>query len=115
MKHFLANDWDRTQAIQRGGNYQFVPLDQKTAEAIYDTGGASDLTAERLFDSRWAKTLAGRSLNSLKDELRAKDKAELFEQLKTFLAGDSGWMMKHRHAPAFRERQSKRKCIGLVA
>jgi RNA polymerase sigma-70 factor (ECF subfamily) len=89
VKHFLANDWDRTQAIRRGGNYEFVPLDQKAAEAIYDTGGASDLTAERLFDSRWAKTLAGHSLNSLKDELRAAGKLELFEQLKTFLAGDS--------------------------
>ena len=38
VKHFLANDWDRTQAIRRGGNYQFVPLDQKTAEALYDAG-----------------------------------------------------------------------------
>ena len=89
VKHFLANDWDRTQAIRRGGNYEFVPLDQKAAEAIYDTGGASDSTAERLFDSRWAKTLAGHSLNSLKDELRTAGKLELFEQLKTFLAGDS--------------------------
>jgi len=89
VKHFLANDWDRTQAIRRGGNYQFVPLDQKTAEALYDAAGASDSTAERLFDSRWAKTLAGRSLNSLKDELQAEGKLELFEQLKTFLAGDS--------------------------
>ena len=89
VKNFLANDWDRTQAIRRGGNYEFVPLDQKAAEAIYDSGGASDSTAERLFDSRWAKTLAGHSLNSLKDELRAAGKLELFEQLKTFLAGDS--------------------------
>jgi RNA polymerase sigma-70 factor (ECF subfamily) len=89
VKHFLANDWDRTQAIRRGGNYQFVPLDQKTAEALYDAASASDSTAERLFDSRWAKTLAGRSLNSLKDALQAEGKLELFEQLKTFLAGDS--------------------------
>jgi len=87
VKHFLANDWDRTQAIRRGGNYQFVPLDQKTAEALYDAAGASDSTAERLFD--WAKTLAGRSLNSLKDELQAAGKLELFEKLKIFLAGDS--------------------------
>lgn len=89
VKHFLANDWDRTQAIRRGGSYQFVPLDQKTAEALYDGAGASDSTAERLFDSRWAKTLAGHSLKSLKDELQAEGKLELFEQLKTFLAGDS--------------------------
>jgi DNA-directed RNA polymerase specialized sigma24 family protein len=89
VKHFLANDWDRSQAIRRGGDYQFVSLDQKTAEALYDAAGALDSTAERLFDSRWAKTLAGSAFNSLRDELRAEGKLELFEQLKTFLAGDS--------------------------
>ena len=89
VKHFLANDWDRVQAIRRGGDYQFVSLDQKTAEALYDAAGAFDSPAEYLFDSRWAKTLAGRALNSLRDQLHAQGKLELFEQLKTFLAGDS--------------------------
>ena len=89
VKHFLANDWDRSQASRRGGDYQFVPLDQKTAEAVYDAAGASNSTAERLFDSRWAKTLAGCALNALKNELQTEGKLELFEQLKTFLAGDS--------------------------
>jgi DNA-directed RNA polymerase specialized sigma24 family protein len=89
VKNFLANDWDREQAIRRGGDYQFVSLDQKTAEALYDAAGALDSTAERLFDSRWAKRLAGSALNSLRDELRAEGKLELFEQLKAFLAGDS--------------------------
>jgi DNA-directed RNA polymerase specialized sigma24 family protein len=89
VKHFLANDWDRAQAIRRGGDYQFVSLDQKTAEALHNPAGAFDSTAERLFDSRWAKTLAGRALNALRDELHAEGKLELFEQLKTFLAGDS--------------------------
>lgn len=88
VKHFLANDWDRTQAIRRGGDCQFVSLDQKTAEALYDAG-AFDSTAERLFDSRWAKTLAGCALNSLRDELHAEGKLDLFEQLRGFLAGDS--------------------------
>jgi DNA-directed RNA polymerase specialized sigma24 family protein len=87
VKNFLANDWDRSQAIRRGGEYQFVSFDRKTAEAVYDT--ASDSTAEHLFDSQWAKTLAGRALNSLKNELYAEGKLELFEQLKAFLAGDS--------------------------
>jgi len=89
VKHFLANDWDRSQAIRRGGEFQFVPLDQKTAEALYDAARASDSTAERLFDSRWAKTLAGNALNSLRNELQSEGKLDLFEQVKSFLAGDS--------------------------
>jgi len=89
VKNFLANDWDRAQAIRRGGQYQFVSFDHKTAEALHDTAGTSDSTAERLFDSRWAKTLAGCALHTLRLELQAEGKLELFQQLKTFLAGDS--------------------------
>jgi RNA polymerase sigma-70 factor (ECF subfamily) len=89
VKHFLANEWDRSQAIRRGSEFQFVSFDQKTAEALYDTADASDSTAESLFDSRWAKTLAGCALHSLRLELQDEGKLELFEQLKSFLAGDS--------------------------
>jgi RNA polymerase sigma factor (sigma-70 family) len=89
VKNFLADNWDRDQAIRRGGGYQFVSLDQKTAEALYDATSTSDSTAERLFDLRWAKTLAGRALDSLREELRAEGKLRLFEQLKAFIAGGS--------------------------
>ena len=36
VKNFLSDNWDRDQAIRRGGGYQFVSLDQETAEAFYD-------------------------------------------------------------------------------
>jgi RNA polymerase sigma-70 factor (ECF subfamily) len=52
VKNFLADDWDRQQALRRGGGYQFVPLDQGTAELFYDGASASDATAERLFELR---------------------------------------------------------------
>jgi RNA polymerase sigma-70 factor (ECF subfamily) len=89
VKNFLADNWDRDQAIKRGGGYEFVSLDQKTAEAFYDAATASDSTAERLFELRWAKTLTAGALNSLREELQAEGKIKLFEQLKSFLAGGS--------------------------
>jgi RNA polymerase sigma factor (sigma-70 family) len=84
-KNFLANDWDRNQAIRRGGGYEFIPLDPETAEAFYDAASAPDSTAERLFELRWARTVTTGALNSLREELRAEDKLKLFEQLKSFL------------------------------
>jgi DNA-directed RNA polymerase specialized sigma24 family protein len=89
VKHFLADAWDRDQAIRRGGGCQFVSLDQETGEAFYDAASASDSTAERLFDVRWAKRLTAGALNSLREELRAEGKLKLFEQLKNFLTGGS--------------------------
>jgi RNA polymerase sigma-70 factor (ECF subfamily) len=87
VKNFLSDNWDRDQAIRRGGGYQFVSLDQEAAEAFYDASSASDSTAEHLFELRWAKALTSGALNSLREELQAEGKLKLFEQLKSFLIG----------------------------
>ena len=89
VKNFLANDWDREQALRRGGDCQFVSLDSETAETFYDAAGAPDLTAERLFDLRWATTLTTGALNFLRQELEGEGKVKLFEQLSSFLTGGS--------------------------
>jgi RNA polymerase sigma factor (sigma-70 family) len=89
IKNFLADNWDRNQAIRRGGGYQIVSLDSETAEAFYDPLSASDSTAERLFELRWAKSLTAGALNSLREELQAEGKLKIFEQLKSFLTGGS--------------------------
>jgi DNA-directed RNA polymerase specialized sigma24 family protein len=89
VKNFLADNRDRDQAIKRGGDYQFVFLDQETAEVFYDPASASDSSAEHLFELRWAKTLTGGALNTLRKELQAEGKLQLFEQLKNFLTGGS--------------------------
>jgi DNA-directed RNA polymerase specialized sigma24 family protein len=89
VKNFLADNWDHEHAIRRGGSYQFVSLDQETAEAFYDAPRASDSTAERVFELRWAKSLTAGALNSLRQELQAEGKVKLFEQLKEFLTGST--------------------------
>jgi hypothetical protein len=81
----LSDNRDRDQAIKRGGCYQFVSLDQHTAEVFYDAATAAESTAESLFDARWAKTLTAGALNLLREELMAEGKLEIFEQLKSFL------------------------------
>ena len=89
VKNFLSDNWDRDQAIRRGGGYQFVSLDQEMAEAFYDAVSAFDSTAERLFELRWAKRLTAGALNSLREELQSEGKLDLFQELKTFLIGGS--------------------------
>ena len=89
VKHFLSDNWDRERAVKRGGDFDFVSLDQQTAEAFYDAASASDSTAECLFDVRWAKTLTSGALDSLRQELQTEGKTQLFEQIKNFLTGGS--------------------------
>lgn len=89
VKNFLSDSWDHDRAVKRGGNFEFLVLDQQMAETFYDAGRDTDSTAESLFDVRWAKTLTSGALNSLRQELDAEGKAEVFEQLKSFLIGGS--------------------------
>jgi RNA polymerase sigma-70 factor (ECF subfamily) len=87
-KHFLANEHDRVHALKRGGGVAIRSLDCHTAECRYNEEPAHDLTAERLFERRWALTLLQNVFVRLRQEHEQTGKLKLFEQLKPFLAGD---------------------------
>jgi RNA polymerase sigma-70 factor (ECF subfamily) len=87
LKHFLANQWDRSQAQKRGGRQVLIPLDALSAESRYRLEPAHNLTPERLFERQWAITVLDRVLALLQAEFAAEGKQTLFETLKPFLTG----------------------------
>lgn len=87
-KHFLANERDRSRAQKRGGGREHLSLDFPSAEQRYLLEPAHELTAEKLFDRRWALTLLDQVLGRLRDEFARADKLALFDRLKSFLTGD---------------------------
>jgi len=87
-KHFLANEHDRARAQKRGGQ-TILPLDFNAAEGKFAREPAHDLTAEKLFDRRWALTLLDQVLDRLQAEYRQTGKHQLFERLKDCLSGDA--------------------------
>lgn len=89
LQHFLSNEYDRGRAKKRGGGRRLLSLDFDDAEHRYHHEPGHDLTAERLFERRWALTLLDQVLDRLRSELRAEGKLDLFEALKGFLAGGS--------------------------
>ncbi len=89
VKHFLANEWDRTQTRKRGGGQTILSLDDQEAERHYQFESVDDITPEMLFEKRWALNVLDRVLARLRVEFVAGEKAELFDHLKTFLMGDS--------------------------
>lgn len=90
MKHYLANEWDRSQAQKRGGGIAFISIDDAEAERRYESEPAEQITAEQLFDRRWALTLLDRVLAQLGSEMVAAGKAAQFEELKHGLTGERG-------------------------
>jgi DNA-directed RNA polymerase specialized sigma24 family protein len=89
VKHFLANERQKTQAEKRGGGRTVLSLDVGEGERRYALEPASDKTAEALFDQQWAVTLVNHVLDRLRDEFLQAGKAPQFDALKTYLAGRS--------------------------
>jgi RNA polymerase sigma-70 factor (ECF subfamily) len=83
--HFLANERDRARAIKRGGGRVFVPIDPQAAEGRYNREPADTMTAERLFERRWALTLLDQVLARLRREYEVGAKSRLFDAMKGFL------------------------------
>jgi len=85
LKHFLANEWDKARAEKRGGGQVLIPMDARAAESSCGIDPADNLTAEKIFERRWALILLEQVLQQLREEYVHDGKEELFEQLKVTL------------------------------
>ena len=86
LKHFLANEWDRERALKRGGGRKLIALDDDSAESRYRLEPKDDLSADKIYERRWALTLLDKVLNTLRAEYEQGGKAEAFEILKPYLS-----------------------------
>lgn len=89
LKHFLANEWDRANAQKRGGGQAVLSLDAATAEQRYAMEPADTVSADQLYDRRWALTMLEQSLGRVREECAAAGSLALFEEIKGTLTGDT--------------------------
>jgi DNA-directed RNA polymerase specialized sigma24 family protein len=90
LKHFLADERRRAMAIKRGKGERLIPLEELRADEWTDMEPADPLTAERIYERRWAATVLERVLNLLKDEYAATRSAALFDSLTQLLPDEPG-------------------------
>lgn len=88
FEHFLAKEWRRAHAEKRGGGRSLCSLDALDAEHRYQLEPADELTAERMFDRRWAEVLLSQARARLREECQAEGKGLLFERVEPLLSGD---------------------------
>jgi RNA polymerase sigma-70 factor (ECF subfamily) len=88
--HHIADCRDRDRAVRRGGGRAPIPIDRHEAECRYHTEPAHGLTAERLYERRWATDLLGHAVGRLEGEMVAAGKAGLFARLLPALTGGRG-------------------------
>ena len=107
FQNYLSNEAQRAHSLKRGRNYEFVSLDWENAESRYRLEPADYLTAEKIFDARWAMTVLSQAMTQLERVYADEGKTSTFEALNIFLRiGDS------RPLPSYEELS---KTLGIGA
>jgi len=88
LKHFLYNEWDKQQALKRGGHLKHVSLDASDAERRYTFEPADTVTPEALYEQRWALTVLDRTLERLRLTYESSNRIPQFEAMRGCLADD---------------------------
>jgi RNA polymerase sigma factor (sigma-70 family) len=98
FQNYLSNEAQRARSLKRGKEYEFVSLDWENAENRYRLEPADYLTAEKIYDARWAMTLLNHVMLTLERGYAAEGKTSTFKALEIFLRiGDS------RPTPSYEE------------
>jgi len=90
LKYFVANEDRRAMAIKRGRGQRPIPLEELRAGERIEMEPADPMTAEMIYERRWALTVLERVLSRLKNEYSAAGNAALFDCLKELLPDEPG-------------------------
>jgi DNA-directed RNA polymerase specialized sigma24 family protein len=90
LKRFLASERRRAVGVKRYETGPHIPLDELHEPEAADFELAETLSADQLYDRRWALVMLEQVLTRLESEYRAAGNAPLFDQLKELLVGEQG-------------------------
>lgn len=88
LKHFLTNERYRVMTIKRGEGRRLVALDAIGDRDSADVTPADTLSADQIYDRRWALTVLEEVLARLSEEYRAAGNSALFDRLKKLLTDE---------------------------
>ncbi len=89
LTHFLADEWDKSRRLKRGGGREIISFDAVSAEERYRLEPINQLDAAKLYERRWVTTLFDKVLARLEQEFRDSGKGGLFEGLKSSLLAEA--------------------------
>ncbi len=92
LNDFLNDARDKRRARKRGGDVQFVSWDEWMAELpsqfSVSPRESESWPAEKVFDVRWAATVAERALSRLGEECERRGRRRIFDVLSSCLAAE---------------------------
>jgi RNA polymerase sigma-70 factor (ECF subfamily) len=90
LKHFLTSEHRRATTAKRGKGQPLVHLEALNEKERIELRSSDHLSADRLYERRWALTLMEQVLGRLKNEYETAGNAVLFDLLKQLLPDEPG-------------------------
>jgi len=92
VKHFLAHQREADMRLCRGGGVRPLSLDADSPESpALNVPTNARLSPEAAFDRQWAVTVLARAMEALQAGCAAEGKSALFDHLRPWLLGESGY------------------------
>ena len=85
VKNFLADEGRRALAVKRGKGQRLIPLDDIRQSELIDVERSDRLTADQIYERRWAFTVLEQVMARLRDEYRSAGNLRFFDQMKKML------------------------------
>jgi RNA polymerase sigma factor (sigma-70 family) len=90
LKNFLADERRRAMAIKRGKGARLIPLEAIRESERIDVERSDRLTADQIYERRWAFTVLEQVMARMRDEYRSVGNLRFFDQMKKMLMDEPG-------------------------
>src|SRR5436190_13618045 len=88
LKHFMANERRNARTIKRGGGRMLIPFDEIASDDSTEFDHSEMLSADLLYDRRWAFNVLDRVFARLHEESQGSGNASLLERLNELLSDE---------------------------
>jgi DNA-directed RNA polymerase specialized sigma24 family protein len=89
FQHFLANEYDRSHTLKRGGGKLFFSLEDQLAATEAALVSVTHLNDTASYDRTWLTTLVCRAWKQLESECAAQGRTQILQELGPYLRGGS--------------------------
>jgi RNA polymerase sigma-70 factor (ECF subfamily) len=90
VKHFLADESRHAMTVRRGKGHRLIPLGEIREGERIDIERSDRLTADQIYERRWAFTVLEQVMAHLRDEYRSAGNVRFFDQMKKMLMDEPG-------------------------
>jgi len=98
LRNYLADQFDKENALKRGPRQPLISLDEEYARTRYERQSVDTNTPDEIYQRQWALTVLEHSLQQIRHEFTSRGEAAAFEVYRPFLGFGTGPEQRYEEA-----------------